>query len=773
MSTWKTVSLTFDPLKPVKPPLQGALVALHVVESILESILDLLRVFSLDFLNPLRALIALILAEIRKIINQIRSTGFAMLVVIPDFSRQDPGAILASVSGAYPGFERKLVGKFYDTSDVFRPDYPDGSAVGMVVFYVGADSPGDLLTQIFALLRFLNTTPKVTFKLPAPVNVKVKPVRKSDNALAIGASVAQDVFSDLFSADYDKSLNVEWSMPTAPSGGNAPGFVNAMVSFYNSFRFPKFVIERSKKPRGDSVFVKTDSATSGKSVDAAIAAYGLPTPVSKFELRDDDKTTVYRHFEKKIVVDFSTAGGALADVTGIASGTYQFVDNDPSMKEGDIYYYRVRAFMGETPSRWVSADLDTLADGHELTGLVKFADPGPRYINYSGDNKSVEVGKPSAVVKAVVPYKIQNDFNLYNNVFDAIMAAAVLNFELPPADPGDSPRLKDKKTGWGSISEIGGMIAPYKAGTSVDSSLKFQDSFLAKAAVRRLANQVAASLYKNPKTTSYLAKLWAQDAEGGGKTPAAVVNYVLGVSTGAPSVLASSMREGAGSANGLVITWAFPSYNLGDIAGGFGASTKGRINSYLALEDDYRDGTSRLPGPYPTFPHKISGEDISVSPNERRALAQFVGVCLAALGTSSSYLHWYSVTVGDLFPAFVPFIFDFEQFILALLKAVESFMKLIMAIIRTVIQKIQQLEQILEAILALLDLLNVSVRVSVLGYTNPNGSVGSLVEALTGSEDKPSDSPFGLHSGIVLTAGGPAAALQGFKALGLLMGITI
>ena len=387
------------------------------------------------------------------------------------------------------------------------------------------------------------------------------------------------------------------------------------------------------------------------------------------------------------------------------------------------------------------------------------------------------MGSPSAIVKAVVPYQMQNDFNLYNDVFDAIMAGALLNFDLPPAYSTDTPRVIDQKAGWGSISQIGGMVAPYKAGLTGGGSLKFQNSFLAKAAIRRLANQVASALYKSPKSTSLLAEIWVKNSPNGGRSPMSITNVILGTPTGSFPALTNSTRAGAGSEDGLSITWGFPDYNLGDIAGGFGSSVKDKIDEYLSLESNYNDGVVTFKGPYPSFPTRVHSKtknttiNIEITPDERRSLAQFLGICLASLGASTSYLHWYSVTIGDLFPAFIPFIFDFEQFILALLKAVESFMKLIMAIIRTLIQKIQQLEQILEAIIALLDLLNVSVRVSVLGYTNPDGSVDDLVSALSASEDKPSDSPYGLHSGIVLTTGGPAIALKGLKALGLLMGI--
>src|ERR1700690_2899838 len=119
--SWETLSLRFSPFDPLMGPLKSALQVLETVEAVLEAILDIIKAFLIDFGNPLQAIFALLLAAVRAIINQIKSTGFSVLLVHPDFSRQDFTAVLQSVSGSYPGFENKVVSKFYDSSDIFRP----------------------------------------------------------------------------------------------------------------------------------------------------------------------------------------------------------------------------------------------------------------------------------------------------------------------------------------------------------------------------------------------------------------------------------------------------------------------------------------------------------------------------------------------------------------------------------------------------------------------------------------------------------------------------
>lgn len=766
MSTWTTVSFNFSPFEKLKPPVKSVLKILHTIEAVLEKLLALIKAFALDFLNPIRALIALLLAAIRTIINQLRATGFSLLLVHPDFGRQDIGAVLSSVAGSYPAFEQKLVSKFYDSSDIFRPTYPAGSSVGMVVFYIGAESPGDLLTQIFALLRFIRN-PQIFTALPAPVDLKVRPVLKSDNTVAQGALILEK-FSDLFDADFETSLALEWRMPMTPTGGNAPGFINSFVSFYNSFRFPSFVVERSELPSGETVEIEVSTPTAGKILDGPLARYGLKKPSSKVFLKEPDEATTYRHFSSKLAIG-SGFGNAALIAQGALTGTYKFVDTFQDLKDADgnvvpvqqgkVYYYRVRAFFGK-PTDWLTAKT---SDFTATSSLVKRQNT-KLSVNYGQD---VVMGRASAITRGIVPRKVNSDFNLYNNVFDAVMAGIMLNFELPPADPKDSPVVKEQKTGWGCLAIIGGAIGPYKA--ALQNSTEVRDSFFVRAAVRRVVNQVVGVLYANVAITANLNQQWTEIKEVVTRLTSplsAQINLDTTQTPGKPDKV-----DTTGSVD---LSWNFPNYSAGDIASGFNPVVLDKINQYLSLESLYKDGQAELQGPFPLKSFKISEISVEATVEERQALAAFIGTALAGLGTVTGYLHWYSVTLGDLFPAFIPFIFDFEQFILALLKALESALKEIQAIIETLLQKIKQLEQILESILALIDLLSIKVSVSVLGYSDTNGSVDTLVEAIQSSEEKPFASPFGLHSGMVLTVGGPGqGSIQALKALAFILGISL
>jgi len=744
MSDWATTSLTFDPFGPLKPPLQSTLQFLETIEAILEALLDLVKVFLLDLLNPVKAVVALLLAAIRTIINQLKSTGFSILLVHPDFSRQDVAAVFQSVSGSYPAFESKVFGKFHDTSDLFRPTYPKGSSVAMLALYIGQESPSDLMVQLMSLLNFIKH-PKVLSGLPAPTDLKVRPALKSDDPTAIARNVVKN-FGQLFGGTYEKALVLEWRMPSAPTGSQGPGFINQFSTFLNSFRFPSFVVERSATPTGEAVIVALKTQTTGPAVTGLMKKFDFPPPASNVELREENGS-VYRNFADARV---DVSGARLAE--GFTTGTYRYVDNDPVLVEGRTYYYRVRAYAGN-PKAWFDVgvkasgadpDPDALQDLANSIGsnqtLVK-SSGNQKFIRF-GDN--VVMGQPGPIVKGFVPKSLASygGFNPYDSVYDAVKAALLLNFEFPPAVSGDSAIAQDQKTGWGTLSAVGGQIGALKRAEK--DAVSLSQNILFKTTARRIANNTLTAIQSSPKLIDLILSKWN-----------------TGVQETVVSVLGDELPTGSRVPS---INWKF----IG-VSGNGSASDQARISAYLAKEAGYKDGVP-LDGPFPTLSaHKDGGVSYVATVEQRKALADFLRTCLSLNG-SASYLSWYSVTVADLFPAFIPFIFDFEQFLKALLKALQSVTKEIESIIETVIQKIQQLESILRTIVDILGFLKISIKLSVLGVSSSSGSADSLASALLESEQKPFDSPFGLHSGLVMTFGGPGAGFTAaFKALAFVL----
>jgi len=771
MSEWQTITFKFDIFDPLRPPLETALSALEVIEAILEALLDLIRPFMLDLLNPLRALIAALLAALRALINQIRSTGVAVLLVHPDFSQPDFSGVLNSVSGAYPGFESKVVSKFYDTSDIFRPQYPPGSSVAMLIFYIGADSPGDLLGLLFALLALIKHPIRLS-GLPAPVGLKVLPVKQGGDAIS--------QFRNLFDSDLNQALSLEWRMPQSPAGMGAAGFAGQIVAFYNAFRFPNFVIERhgpfpqdegdsQLDSRGEVLRIQTNSNNLGNVVDSTVSKYGFPRVNSLIPVREEDGT-VHRIFNSKRAIQFGGSGEAkdgepigsptsalaadTALITGIATGTYRYLDEDEKLVPGRTYYYRVRAFFGDATDYLGLTQPDGV-----LASQVGLARSGNFQVLKT--SPKLTLGKPSRVVKGFVPRKVDvgaQAFNAYQNIYDAIRAGLLLNFDLPPANADDTTFRQEQKTGWGTLGMLGGQIAVAKASVAsfnsestqelIRTRLEFAggsatlaqssqllDDVIFNATARRLANSVVDKLFDNSTFVNLLADQWSQG----------VNEIVQGILTEKQS------------------------WFLLAVVGGMTPESNAQIETYLSLEEQLvnSDGTFAA-GEIMVSPLPIQGgSPPAILVQERLDLANFLRTALSTVSSQTGYLSWYSVTVGDLFPPLTPFLFDFEDFLSSLLKAVESALKEIADIIETLLQKIRALKQMLETILALLDLLEISISVSVLSMSTTNGSAETLVQALITSDSKPGDSPYGLHSGMVLTAGGPGqgfiAALEAIK----------
>lgn len=726
--SWLNLKLNIDPLAKLKPPLKSILSVLEAIEKILEALLALIKMFMLDLLNPLRALIALLLAAIRAIINQIKATGFAVLLVRPDFRRTDLRAVFNSVSGGYRAFETKVIGKMYDAGDPFRPQYTSGMNAMMMIFYIGAESPGDLMGEIMALLDLLKH-PMDDVGVAAPVGLKVSTPSQS------GDPASQ--FWKLFKpSDANKSLVLEWKMPTSASGIGSPTLVGQIASSLPSYNLgQKFLIERTTddNPMGEVVYAKLESKTQGKRVENTIRKYNVPSVSTRVAVKERNGGR-YRFFKVRKKADDSTYLGGL-------TGTYRYIDTQ--LEEGKAYRYRVRAYMGELSDTYVDPSIQTTGDA--AAKIIKQDAKNGWVVDFG---KKVVMGKPSAVIRGYVPPQITDAdiFNMYTDLMNAAMAAILMNFELPYPGAKDSATVLEQKTGWGTLSPLAGPIGWMKV--EKPKAVAFSKHPFVKPAIRRVINPVLEKLRKQAQLTTRLSKLWAAGVKETVEKVLSQVGYTF---------------EGSGTTPPLVFDWGLFGL-MGDVT----SAKQAQIAGYLKKENpDYAASPSLYSGPLPVKAGS-SGAGIYVSAQERSDLADFLRLALSVNDQSGNYLQWYSITIGDLFPALVPFLFDFEQWIVALLKAIESALKELTDIIETLLQRVRDLEQLLKAIIALLEMLNIDLTVSALAVKGSNG-VDDLVQGLLNSQSKPGNKPFGLHSGYVFTAGGPGPgftkALEALKFL--------
>jgi hypothetical protein len=560
-----------------------------------------------------------------------------------------------------------------------------------------------------------------------------------------GAAIQQ--FRYLFMPSLDQALVVEWKMPQNPYGMSAPGFVGQLVSFYNSFRFPGFIIERSDETnsQGKVIYKEISSLSVNKNTASIIERNSFPAPKSRAAVREQNGT-VYKDFDYKWTVDFG------ANFEGVLTGTYKYIDRF-NLEPGKVYYYRVRAFFGDV-SKYAVEPKALSAKMSLPSNMIK--QNGNSFVVNFGNG--VTLGKPSGVVRGFVPRTAGSDgaFDMYNDIFNAVCAALLLNFELPAGSTNNSTR-RDQMTGWGTLEVLAGQIGGLKAAFPTSAEMRTGTSgkieadtwnLFFRASARRLTNTVLEELYRNPQLVDMLSSRW--------QIVRPTVDQILSNSTEKISWKLYGLVSNSSSVT--------PGTKI-DPTTGLSTGQPTDLEKYLSAEDSYPVTSEDIPGiterifegPYPL---KWIGVEA------RQDLAEFLRMALCCLASNRGYLSWYSITVGDLFPVLVPFLFDFEQWILSLLKAVESLLKEITDIIETLLQRIRALEQILKTILALIDLLNINVSVSMLGFVG-QGSADTLVDVLMSSENKPGSQkdpatglelpppPYGLHSGMVLTAGGP------------------
>lgn len=735
MATWATISFKFSIFDPLKPPLQIFLGLLETIEAILEALLAIIKAFLIDLTNPFSAIINALIAALRAIINQIESSGLSVLPVLPDFSQPDFGSILASVSGSFAGFESRVASKFHDTSDLFRPQYAPGSSVAMLVFYLGFDDPSQLFSAIMGLNSLFGQ--HFDISLPAPVGVKIGPINKSGNKIG--------QFRALFSSDLDKALSIEWRMPEAPSGEGLAGVVNQSVQLFNSFRFPDFIIERTgpfpqdKGPElstsGDIVQLDIESSTMGPQPNKLIQRYGM-TPVSaKAIVTEGPNGKPFRLFPKKFVV----SGENL--VQGALTGSYAVTDEDPDLVAGKVYYYRIRAYFGDA-TKYLIASSQALvkASAKKWDNRV--------YLDFSPGM----IGAPSVVVPGFVPRAAlaTTTFDPYYNILDAVRVGLLLNFEFPPTYPTDSgiqntAFRNQQRTGWGTLSLLGGQIGQLKA--AFTTSDKLNDNYLFTIKARHISNMALTQVYNNPKVLDSLSDKWNTNVKN-------IVQRFYFSALGGGGVTFATPAVPWGK------QWSF----IG-IVGGMTSSSAQKIDSYLGREESYKVSDLAWSGPVPLSPTLGS---TYCTLQERLDLADFLRSAINAAGLQASYLSWQTITIGELFPALLPFMFEFEQFLLSLLRAVNSALQAIVEIIETLLQKVQALKQIVQTILNLLNIMDISVSASVLAVSG-SGSADTLLEQFLSSEGKPESSPNGIYSGIVMTAGGPGpgfvAAINAIKFL--------
>lgn len=161
----------------IEPPITALQNFLKQVNKLLEFalfVLDFVKAFVTNFLNPLLAIIKQIITLLKALLQDLRQIGFYITSDITLALTKSE-----ALEGGYPAFERRMVARLTDDQDPNRPDFSNqSSALGI---YLYGDSEvsnyAELKRTIMKIINFFRKTGRGNGGLPEATNVRAKNIK--------------------------------------------------------------------------------------------------------------------------------------------------------------------------------------------------------------------------------------------------------------------------------------------------------------------------------------------------------------------------------------------------------------------------------------------------------------------------------------------------------------------------------------------------------------------------------------------------------------------
>ena len=269
--SWITAELSLEPLlRPIYPVLEridGILSALIAILNVVQKVLDIIKIFLFGLLDPIRAIIELIIEEIRRIIQDLRQIG---LYLAGDWELVDPTNNFSDVIGGYAAYEQRMVARLLDTTDPNRPNFSSSSVALGVFLYASSGDISTIIKAILAIMRLFGRGDLLGKKAPYAT--------PSAPQIAYGSAAAGissfRTLGKTFASDAPNSVSVSWTMPAG----------TAKVPFRNPA--PKgFLIHISTTESGLEVLALTSNPISPNPVEPNKIIGGVVDPVTGSPLR--------------------------------------------------------------------------------------------------------------------------------------------------------------------------------------------------------------------------------------------------------------------------------------------------------------------------------------------------------------------------------------------------------------------------------------------------------------------------------------------------------
>lgn len=709
MANWQPFIVQV-PGKDALEPVRNVLETLVLFLDVLKAILDTIKIFLVDFGNPIKALVESLIRLIEELLLSLKVSGVYAYYDVPDPS-SDPN--FNRYSGGFQAFTERFKSSLFDAQDFNRPQPRTGSTQsGFVLLVVDASSPYALLNRVKQLLRFFGRE-FVSPRYEPPVNFKAIPVgAKGDPIFAV---------AKVFSEGPIEAIQLQWSLPSSMETPD-PGFSDVVTRMAKEFVPPNFLIERSTiNPASQKIDVSklNDSATAGIvqiSQESPLSVGTSRKPAMRTTLLRDEYGDSVVKFQKYTVLDQLSITSLLGQL-----GKFRYIDTD--VTPNTTYYYRIRAFSGDLK---VSGDHVVFPSQDQLAFSIESSSKVLKWPAVS-TNESVVMGKPSGIMAATVPLPMDPAvFDVVQALLKLFEVAFSLDFHLE-LDPQATFEADGKPSGGTSPIQVGrGSLM------NLASPLAMFEAYLTVGTLSRLKT-INEAFQPDPITGAYPELPWENSSVQ--KQAARLAN----------AVAAALLQSGAEALNGFrnIMQGPLPagSVSLGGTLTGV-TNLEGLVKGFTTVSDNPSTELKAAE----TF---VKGYYDSVLRLNVLAAVQYV----KTYSLGGTPVDWTSVVpLRDIIPWSGQMIYDLLAKINGLLDAFNGTMSEINAFIELLERKIDTLERFIQFLLNILDFIeSLEMGAYVLSVPELNGPAQSWVSAVdTAGGTKPPSGPGGYSAGIAL-----------------------
>lgn len=695
---WRALSVQVpgtDLLEKARGALEALMVYLEVTKAILESV----KVFLVDFGNPIKPLVEALLRLILDLFESLKRSGMYAWFDVPN-PLVDPN--FNRFVGGFQAFVQRFKQGLVDPRDPNRPQPVAGATKsGFTLIVADAEEPLALMRYMETLMRFFGkefTAPRYQ----APGNFKVLPMgREGDPILAV---------SKIFQFQ-PQSIAIEWSLPQVTSPGD-PGFSDLIQATSMTFVPPRFLIEKSEvNPAVGEVAL--DQLGDPSAAGPVMMTQQTRTLVQKTQQLVPHSVRLYDEygdpflkFQTYIVVDATRSTGTF--LLG-QLGTFRYIDSD--VQQNKTYYYRVRAYSG-------SLDVSGTS--------VRFKAPSANVVDQNVaiqwpgiDGSKPVMGKASPVARIMIP-TYPEKFDVIETLRRVFQTAFALNFHLPTPGPdkfGQDGLLMDPADiGKGSLTTLAGPLSAFHAVPVIGYGLS------------RLTD-VTAKFQRDPATNLLPEQPWNDTRVV--RNSARLANIVAGAMLGANS---------AGAFKALMEN-PFPK-EAPEVVNLAASSLSEMVYQITAVQDPEEAGQEAVQDAGLLY------SDVFDDPNVRLNLLAAVDFC-KAFTLEGGAADWIQVSLlRDIVPWSGQLIYELLEKMQALVDAYAGVMSELRAFIDLLVTKIDTLERLLQYLVSILDFVaGLSLGFYILNVPETDGGVSEWMSLIDNAGGTPPPSGPGGYTG--------------------------